>query len=190
MGEKRRVILVTDGDKYAKKAIECVAKKMGGRCISQSYGNPTRLCGEQIADLILKAAGDPVFAMFDDSGVIGPGPGEEALAFVAGHPHIEVLGVIAVASKTHQAEWSRVDVCIDNTGEITPYGVDKFGIPEMDLKKINGDTVYSLDRLDVPIIVGIGDVGKMSKKDDYHIGAPITEKAVRLILERSGFKNG
>ncbi|GER66074.1 stage V sporulation protein AE [Weizmannia acidilactici] len=189
MGKKRRVILVTDGDEYAKKAIECVAKKIGGRCISQTRGNPTVLSGEQTVELIKNAASDPVFAMFDDSGYIGPGSGEEALMYVAGHPDIEVLGVIAVASKTHQAEWSRVDVCIDNNGELTPYGVDKFGVPEMELKKINGDTVYSLDCLDVPVIVGIGDIGKMSKKDDYKIGAPITEKAVSLILERSGFRH-
>lgn len=33
--------------------------------------------------------------------------GEAALTYVATHPSIEVLGVIAVASKTHQAEWTR-----------------------------------------------------------------------------------
>lgn len=175
MGEKRRVILVTDGDEYAKKAIECVAKKMGGRCISQSYGNPTRLCGEQIADLILKAAGDPVFAMFDDSGVIGPGPGEEALTFVAGHPRIEVLGVIAVASKTHQAEWSRVDVCIDNTGEITPYGVDKFGIPEMDLKKSTGTRFTVLTGWTCPLLSASGMSAKCRKKTII-ISAPRLQK--------------
>lgn len=34
----------------------------------------------------------------------------------------------------------------------------------METGRINGDTVYCLDQLDVPIIVGIGDIGKMSKK--------------------------
>ena len=44
----------------------------------------------------------------------------KAFKYVANHPDIEVLGVIAVASKTRQAEWTRVDVCIDKFGELTP----------------------------------------------------------------------
>ena len=52
---------------------------------------------------------------------------------------------------------------------------------------MNGDTVYCLDQLDVPIIVGIGDIGKMNRKDDVEKGSPITMKAVELILERSGY---
>jgi stage V sporulation protein AE len=35
--------------------------------------------------------------------------------------------------------------------------------------------------------VGIGDIGKMAGKDSYEIGAPITKKAIEIILERSGF---
>ena len=50
-----------------------------------------------------------------------------------------------------------------------------------------GDTVYCLDELDVPIVVGIGDIGKMAGKDDYESGSPITKQAVELILERSGY---
>ncbi|MED3650948.1 MULTISPECIES: stage V sporulation protein AE [Heyndrickxia] len=187
MNSKRKVILITDGDDYARKAIETIAKDIGGRCISQSYGNPSHLSGHEIVNQIKKAPVDPVLVMFDDSGYIGEGNGEEALMIVATHPDIEVLGVIAVASKTHQAEWSKVDVCIDREGNLTPYGVDKYGIPEMELKKINGDTVYCLDKLNVPIIVGIGDIGKMGKIDHYTNGSPITRKAVDLVLERSGY---
>lgn len=187
MNNKRKVILITDGDDYARKAIEVIAEAIGGRCISQSYGNPSHLTGEQIVKQIKKAPVDPVLVMFDDSGFLGEGKGEESLVLVANHQDIEVLGIIAVASKTHQAEWTRVDVCIDRDGNLTPYGVDKYGIPEMEFKKINGDTVYSLDQLDVPIIVGIGDIGKMGKQDHYSKGAPITKKAVELILERSGY---
>lgn len=187
MIKRRKVILITDGDDYARKAIEAIAKEIGGRCISQSYGNPSHVSGSQIVNLIKKTPNDPVFVMFDDSGYLGEGKGEESLKMVASHPDIEVLGIIAVASKTHQAEWTRVDVCIDREGNLTPYGVDKYGIPEMELKKINGDTVYCLDKLDVPIIVGIGDIGKMGKEDHYSKGAPITKKAVELVLERSGF---
>ncbi|HWO75807.1 MAG TPA: stage V sporulation protein AE [Bacillus sp. (in: firmicutes)] len=187
MPQPKAVILVTDGDEYAKKAIESVAQSIGGRSISMSHGNPSVLTGPELIGLIHQAPSEPVFVMFDDSGYLGEGPGENALKFVANHPSIHVLGVIAVASKTKQAEWAKVDICIDQNGELTPYGVDKFGIPEMETGRINGDTVYSLDELNVPIIVGIGDIGKMGGKDSYKIGSPITKKAVDIILERSGF---
>ncbi|MET3696176.1 stage V sporulation protein AE [Bacillus oleivorans] len=187
MPEPKAVILVTDGDEYAKKAIESVAHSIGGRCISMSHGNPSILTGQELIELIHQAPSEPVFVMFDDSGYIGEGPGETALLYVANHPSVHVLGVIAVASKTKQAEWAKVDICIDQYGELTPFGVDKFGIPEMEAGRINGDTVYSLDQMNVPLIVGIGDIGKMGGKDSYKIGSPVTKKAVDIILERSGF---
>ncbi|MBS4173334.1 stage V sporulation protein AE [Bacillus sp. FJAT-49736] len=190
MNTKRQVILITDGDEYAKQAIESIAKKIGGRCISQSGGNPSLLTGEEIVEMIKKARSDPVIVMFDDSGFIGEGKGEQSLQYVANHEDINVLGVVAVASNTHDREWTKVDVCIDRNGNLTPYGVDKFGEPEFELQRINGDTVYSLDQLNVPIIVGVGDIGKMGKIDHYLNGAPITMKAVELILERSGFYDG
>jgi stage V sporulation protein AE len=109
------------------------------------------------------------------------------LKYVAGHQDIEVLGVIAVASKTHQTEWAKVDVSIDRFGELTEYGVDKGGLKDLEVGRISGDTVYCLDQIDVPIIVGIGDIGKMARKDSVKNGCPITMKAVELILERSGY---
>lgn len=187
MSNRRRVIIVTDGDEYARKTVELVARKVGGRCISMSYGNPSGRSGPELIGLIKKAPNDPVFVMFDDSGFVGEGAGERAMKYVANHQDIEVLGVIAVAAKTKQNEWTRVDVCIDRDGELTPYGVDKYGIPELEIGRMNGDTVYCLDQLDVPIVVGIGDIGKMAKKDHVDNGSPITMKAVELILERSGF---
>lgn len=188
MSKRRRVILITDGDDYARRAIEHVAAEIGGRCISHSHGNPTVLSGPQLIKLINKAEQDPVLVMFDDSGQLGEGSGEMALKYVAQHQDIEVLGIIAVASKTRQEEWTRVDVCIDRDGNLTPYGVDKFGVPELELGRINGDTVYCLDELDVPIVVGIGDIGKMARRDHFDRGSPITKKAVELILERSGYE--
>ncbi|WP_078380113.1 stage V sporulation protein AE [Sutcliffiella halmapala] len=184
---KKRVILVTDGDVYAKKNIQLVAKKYGGRCISSSFGNPTLLSGEEMVQLILKAKSEPVFVMFDDSGYLGEGAGEIALKYVASHPQIEVLGVIAVASKTHQSEWAKVNVTVDRDLQVSSFGVDKSGIQEMDIGRINGDTVYCLDTIDVPVIVGIGDIGKMARKDDVKRGAPVTCKAVEIILERNGY---
>lgn len=188
MTNKRRVILVTDGDEYAARTIEYVATEIGGRTISQTQGNPTTLSGAQIVQLILQAKNDPVFVMFDDCGLLGEGAGEVALKYVAEHPNIEVLGIIAVASKTHQTEWTRVDVSIDRFGELTEYGVDKSGLKDLELGRISGDTVYCLDQLNVPIIVGIGDIGKMARKDSVKNGCPITLKAVELILERSGYR--
>ncbi|KAB2338379.1 stage V sporulation protein AE [Cytobacillus depressus] len=188
MDNRRSVILVTDGDDYARRSIEYVAKAVGGRCISHSHGNPTVLDGPQIVKLIKKASHDPVFVMFDDSGFVGEGAGEKALKYVACHQDIHVLGVIAVAAKTRQSEWTKVNVCIDREGELTPFGVDKYGLPEMDVGRLNGDTVYCLDELNIPIIVGIGDVGKMAKMDDLEKGSPITMKAVELIMERSGYR--
>lgn len=185
---KRKVIVVTDGDEYANNAVKYVAKKIGGRCISQSAGNPTVLTGSQMIELVKKAPTDPVFLMFDDSGLTGEGSGEKALKFVANHPEIEVLGVIAVASKTKFVEWTHVDVSIDREGRLTEYGVDKSGLPDIEIGRINGDTVYVLDQLkNIPIIVGIGDIGKMSRYDSVKNGCPITLKAVQLILERSGY---
>lgn len=188
MTNKRRVILVTDGDEYAARTIEYVASEIGGRTISQTQGNPSTLNGAQIVQLILQAKNDPVFVMFDDCGLLGEGAGEVALKYVAEHPNIEVLGIIAVASKTHQTEWTRVDVSIDRFGELTEYGVDKSGLKDLELGRISGDTVYCLDQLNVPIIVGIGDIGKMARKDSVKNGCPITLKAVELILERSGYR--
>jgi stage V sporulation protein AE len=181
----RQVIVVTDGDEFAKRTIEFVAEKVGGRCISQSFGNPSILSGEDLVSLIMQTPHSPVFVMFDDCGYLGEGAGETALKYVATHPNIDVLGAIAVASKTHQNEWTKVDVSIDGNGELTEYGVDKYGVTEMDVGKQNGDTVYCLDELSLPIVVGIGDIGKMGMKDHIKHGSPITLKAVELILERS-----
>jgi stage V sporulation protein AE len=187
MAEKKNVILVTDGDEYARRAIETAAREYGARCISRSQGNPSVLKGSEIVELIKSAKGKLVFVMFDDSGFLGEGSGETAMKYVANSNEFNVLGAIAVASKTRQAEWTKVDVCVDKFGELTPYGVDKFGVPENEVGRLNGDTVYCLDQLNLPIVVGIGDIGKMAKKDHFSRGAPITKKAIEIILERSGY---
>ncbi|WP_026694764.1 stage V sporulation protein AE [Peribacillus kribbensis] len=187
MADKRKIIIITDGDEYAKRAVERVARDIGGRCISLSHGNPTALTGREILQLIKMAPYDPVLVMFDDSGLVGEGPGELALKYIARHQDIEVLGLIAVASNTRQNEWSRVHVSIDREGEIIPYGVDKNGLPEIEMGMIHGDTVYCIDQLEIPIVVGIGDIGKMDGRDHADKGSPVTRKAVELILERSGY---
>jgi len=65
---RRKVIIITDGDSVARDSVELVARKVGGRCISLSGCNPTTLTGREIVELILKAPHDPVFVMVDDRG--------------------------------------------------------------------------------------------------------------------------
>lgn len=185
--DQKGVILITDGDLYATKAVQIAAKMIGGRCISQSAGNPSKLTGEELVRLIKQTPYDPVLVMFDDCGHRGEGVGEEAMKYVATHPDIRVLGAIAVASKTQFAEWTKVDVSIDRFGRLSEYGMDKNGVPEMERGKMNGDTVYILDELDIPVVVGVGDIGKMAGRDTPEKGAPITKLAVDIILERSGY---
>ena len=62
--------------------------------------------------------------------------------------------------------------------------VDKYG--NMDGRgRIVGDTVDILESIDVPVIVGIGDPGKMDGKDCCDKGATIITKALKEIIERS-----
>ena len=181
----RKVILITDGDEYAKRAVELAASEIGGRCISMSQGNPTRHTGKELVELIKQAKTDPVLVMFDDSGYMGEGPGELAMKEVAAHPDIDVLGIIAVASNSHHEEWTKVHVSIDRFGNLTANGVDKYGLEELEPGRIIGDTVGCIDGIQAPIVVGIGDIGKQARWDDVKRGAPITKLAVHIILERS-----
>lgn len=186
--QRRKVILVTDGDYVAQKVIEEVARQIGGRCISLSAGNPTPLTGMQMVTLIKQAANDPVLVMFDDNGNYGCGRGEQAIEYVVKHPDIEVIGAIAVASNTKWVRGMQVQCSIDNLGRIVDEAVDKDGYSDRSLENhIYGDTVDILNNLNVPNIIGIGDIGKMEGKDHIRHGSPITRKAVEWILERSEF---
>lgn len=84
----------------------------------------------------------------------------------------------------------KVDVFIDCDGEVMEFGVDKIGMREMDEYRMNGDMVYCFDKLDVFFIVGIGDIGKMGRKDDIFKGLLIMMKVVEFILERSEYYVG
>lgn len=182
------VIVVTDGDMVAKKTVETAAHNIGARCISASAGNPTVLNGEDLVELIKKAAHDPVVVMLDDKGYHGQGRGESALAYIAGHPDIKILGALAVASNTVETEGAHVDISVDCNGNLIDGPVDKLGrVNNFKEQTINGDTVEVLDDLKLPVVIGIGDVGKMDGADDYAFGAPLTTKALREILKRSGY---
>ncbi|MDB5083941.1 MAG: stage sporulation protein [Bacilli bacterium] len=182
----RQVILITDGDQVAKRAVELAGAQVGARVISRSAGNPTPLSGEELLFLIFQAEHDPVLVMFDDNGDGHYGLGEEALQTVAEHPSIEIIGVLAVASHTPYVKGARVDFSIDCNGRVLEHAVDKNGEP---LAKrtlfLKGDTVDVLKDIQCPLVVGIGDPGKMKGKDSLELGAPITTAAIRAILGKN-----
>lgn len=179
---KRKVIVVTDGDEFARNAVEVATGKVGGRCISLSAGNPTRLTGSEIAELVMKASHDPVVVMLDDNGSKKEGYGEISLKSLASSPQIEIIGALAVASDTKTRIGTKINFSINRDGEKVDSGVDKLGCNTQG-NEIFGDTVGVLSQLNIPVIVGIGDPGKMDGHDNPLNGAPITTKALREILE-------
>lgn len=186
--DRRKVILITDGDYVAQKVVEQVARQVGGRCISLSAGNPTPLSGPQILELIKQAACDPVFVMVDDNGNYGTGAGERAVEYLVTAPDVEIIGAIAVASNTKWVDGTKVEYSISNEGKVINNAVDKDGYIDKSLENyIYGDTVDILSKYSIPNVIGIGDIGKMQGKDHIRYGAPVTQKAVEWILERSEF---
>lgn len=185
MKQPVRVILITDGDKVARRAMEYAAQRLGLRCISASAGNPTPLGGPELVDLIGQAAYDPVLVMVDDKGNPARGPGEEALAYICRSPEVQVLGAIAVASNTRKARGTQVDLSITRDGRVIEFPVDKDGQPDVSHAVLKGDTVDVLRELQVPVIVGIGDPGKMEGADCLDKGCAVTTKAIMEVLTRT-----
>jgi stage V sporulation protein AE len=181
MAIKRRVIIVTDGDRIARRAVEMAAAQIGGRCISCSAGNPTPITGEQAVMMIKQAPWDPVVIMVDDRGKPGVGEGERIIKELADSEDIEIIGVVAVASNTEGVRGIQPDCSIDNNGNIIHRAVDKLGNPS-DGNVICGDTVDILNDISIPVVVGIGDPGKMDGRDDSIIGAPVITKALKTII--------
>lgn len=186
--DKRKVILVTDGDMVAKNAVEVAAANIGGRCISASAGNPTILSGYEIVELIKKADHDPVVVMVDDRGYEGVGDGEKAMEIILQDKSLDVLGVVAVSSNGKDCSKLKTSCSITKDGQIIEGGVDKYG-NENHKEGICGDTLSILRDIDDLIIVGIGDPGKMDFKDEVSKGAPITTKALSEIIRRSESKH-
>jgi len=180
-----RVILITDGDKVARRAMEHAASRLGLRCISASAGNPTPLAGPDLVELIKQAAYDPVLVMVDDKGNPGLGAGEKALAYICESPDVQVLGAIAVASNTKNAVGAPVDVSITRDGRIVDAPVDKNGLLDPYRPMLRGDTVDVLRDLNVPVVVGIGDPGKMEGADCVEHGCEVTTRAIMEVLART-----
>lgn len=192
MSQKIRVILVTDGDRCAQAVVESIGSDLGLRCISASAGNPTPISGSKIVDLLKTVPYDPVLVMFDDRGRRDKAQGETAMEYVANHPDIEVLGAVAVASNTSGIKGITADVSVDSTGKVVDAPVDKYGhtYSGIGANQIKGDTVDVLNDVDVPVIVGVGDIGKMDQADSLNRGSPVTRKAIEEILKRSGISYG
>lgn len=180
-----RVILVTDGDKVARRALEWVADNLGLRCISASAGNPTPLTGPELVALIKQVPHDPVLVMVDDKGNPGRGPGETALARICRSEDVQVLGAVAVASNTRRAHGTPVDLSVTRDARVIHAPVDKDGYPDSHHPLLVGDTVDILRELDVPVIIGIGDPGKMQGADCVERGFEVTRRAVVEILART-----
>lgn len=181
---KKQVILITDGDHVARHVVEEAARRVGGRCISASGGNPSEIDAPALIELIHEAEGEPVLVMVDDAGTRRKGPGEKLIEQLAAEDSIELLGVLAVASHTEKVEGVPVVASVAKSGEMVNGPVDKDGVPEQSgHMKIEGDTVDVLNRLQVPIVIGIGDLGKQDHADHH---ANITVRAIREIIDRAG----
>ncbi len=183
--DRRRVILVTDGDSAAKAAVERATANIGGRCISASAGNPTVLTGDEIIQKIMNAEHDPVVVMVDDKGAVGKGRGEQAMETILKCTDLKVMGIVAVSSNGKDCSRLRVNCSVTRDGEVVYSSVDKNGY-NMHRDKICGDTLSILRSQRNLFIVGIGDPGKMYYSDDVLKGSPITTKALEIILEHNG----
>jgi stage V sporulation protein AE len=176
------VIVVTDGDSLARRALQMSAKQIHARVISRSAGNPTPLTGAEIIGFIKQAKYEPVIVMLDDNGNRNKGGGEEALRILLTHPDIEVIGALAVASNTSLVKGVKVDYSIDCEGHRIETGVNKYG-RAIRRSHVYGDTVDVLRGVNIPVIVGIGDIGKMGGKDAPEKAAPITTQALMSIVD-------
>lgn len=180
---EKKVILITDGDIIAKGAVEKAAYNIKGRSISRSSGNPTPIGSEEIIEHVKSTPYDPVLIMVDDIGNPGYGKGEKVLNDILESKEVKVLGIIAVASNTEGVSGVKVDFSIDYLGNIVENAVNKDGV-ETDTKILYGDTVDIVNKYKIPLVVGIGDIGKMNGYDNNTIGSPILTKAVTEILKR------
>lgn len=184
----RRVIIVTDGDESATRAVEVAAQNVGGRCISLSGGHHPEdavVQPEKIVQMVLSAPQDPVIVMVDDTGKAGEGRGEKVIKSLIDHPEIDVIGVAAVASNSPYSKGVHVDNSVTKEGIVVAGPVDKRGYPQ-GKGKLHGDTVGILEKLDIPVIIGLGDPGKMDYADDAGKGAPVTTKALQTIIKQAG----
>jgi len=185
----RRTIIVTDGDCTALDAVEVAANNIGARCISISgchQPGDAHWTPEEVEQLILSTPRDPVVVLVDDEGKEGEGRGERILRHLAQSSRIMILGVVAVASEMKEGSGAQITASVNSQGEIIFNPVDKCGQSSGEIgEPLKGDTVENLNELDLPIVIGLGDPGKMNLADDASRGAPITTEALKLILRHA-----
>ncbi|SDI30232.1 stage V sporulation protein AE [Natribacillus halophilus] len=186
----KQVIYITDGDTAAAKAVETATKTIGLECVSLSGGNPTYGTYEQLLESIIATSYERIAVLFDDAGEAYEGRGEDFMVRLAREEEIELIGALAVASAERSGDWTKVDISVDRYGYLTEWGVDKEGFRDIEEYRIHGDTVYCLDQLQIPLIIGIGDLGKMGGRDAPKRGSPVTKTALELIIERSDMNDG
>ncbi|MBB6448977.1 stage V sporulation protein AE [Geomicrobium halophilum] len=180
----KRIICVTDGDGVAVKAVTAATRALGLGCVLQSAGNPTDCTYDQLLENVMNSQYEVTVILFDDAGQPYEGRGEEYMIRLTYEHEIKIIGALAVASAERSGDWTKVDISIDRYKHLSEWGVDKEGFPDIEENRIHGDTVYSLDQLQIPYIVGIGDLGKMGGRDDPKRGSPVTQTALQLILKR------
>ena len=181
----KKVIVVTDGDSTARKVVERVASNIGGPLHQYVRRESHRGLGRGDCGGHQESPGQPGPGHGGRRRQKGAGPGERALAKIAGDPGIEIIGAIAVASHTGHVEGVPVEASVDRNGKTVPGAVDKEGVPAA-TDKVQGDTVDILNSLAVPVIIGLGDLGKMDRADRVETGARVTTEAVQEIMRRAG----
>lgn len=179
---KKKVIIITDGDNIATQVVESAAKKVGGRCISMSAGNPSILSSEVLIELIKSTLYDPVLVMVDDKGKRDYGAGESVMVHLLNSEEIRIIGIIAVASNTNFGDPVKVNCSVDNKGNVVKNAVDKFG-NEIESKNLFGDTINCLYKIKLPFVVGIGDLGKNKGIEDIESGVGILIIAIKQIIK-------
>ncbi|WP_461206435.1 stage V sporulation protein AE [Clostridium sp. DL1XJH146] len=181
MIEKRKVIVVTDGDRIAKKAVEKASMNNNCRCISASAGNPTKIDYNLLIKYIQKTPYGPVVVMLDDRGHTGKGKGEVILEKLLKSKEVDVIGLVAVASNTERAKGIEVDCSIDKFKTNISTAVDKHGNGKFS-KILMGDTINTIKKNKDLFVVGIGDPGKMDGFDYIEYGCPVLSKAIAKII--------
>lgn len=178
------MIVVTDGDQKACKAVRTACGRLGLYPLLASAGNPTPISASEILLQIHEAPFDPVVVMVDDRGRSGTGKGERVLKQILSDDSVEIMGVLAVAAGT-RSEGVEVDESVDSTGTLTDRPVNKDGLAEpSENRYLEGDTVEALRDFPNLTLIGAGDLGKMfNDTDDPAKGAPITTRCLQEILK-------
>ncbi len=185
MANPTDVIVVTDGDATAWRAVEAASSELGLVPLAVSRGNPTRVDADRIIAEAQAQTGGPVVVMVDDQGDAGTGPGERILTHLLKDRRVRVLGIVAVAAHTSGVRGVMPDLSVDQHARGGAGAVDKDG--EVVEGPLLGDTVDVLrGATEDIVVVGLGDPGKMEGQDALSAGVPATRAALAAVLRHHG----